>query len=496
MQNPQLVIVGLGPGSIGQLSLAAWEALQVNRRIFLRTGRHPLVPELSARGVHFETFDSVYEEASDFDSLYEDIANQVVAATRQGPVTYAVPGHPFVSETTVRLILEAAAEQGVTVTVIPSMSALDAIYAATQVDPTAGLQIFDALSFTPQDFDPARPAMFLQLYDQFTVSQLKLALLALVDPDTPTLLIHAAGIPGEERIATVPLHEIDRQAVAHLTSLYLGGTQTRSVPVHPLDPLVDVMDQLLGENGCPWDREQTHHSLRRYLIEESYEVVDAIEGNDWESLCEELGDVLLQVVFHAQLATRSGHFSIDDVVATVTAKMKRRHPHVFADVVAGNASEVLRNWEKIKQAERVDKGQENTKGLLSDLPRHLPALMFAEEAQKRAARVGFEWPDVHGALEKVSEEIQELTESLESGTRTQQADELGDVLFALVNVARYAGVDPEDALRHTADKFAHRFRYIEEQTARMGRRLVDMSLEEMDVLWDEAKVLERNGERA
>jgi len=485
-----ITIVGLGPGAFEQLSVGAWDALRQARTLFLRTAVHPTVQELTARGMHFVTFDDLYDENPDFESLYKQIAERVIAAASRGPVTYAVPGHPLVAEESVRLIMLEAKNQGFTLDLVPSMSALDAIFAAARLDPLAGLQVFDALTFEPEQWIPQRAAVFLQLHNRFVSSQLKLQLLEWLEPTTSVTLIEAAGT-AQEQVHSIALHELDRQPVDHLTSLFLPGVAVTSSPqsMHSLVPLTEVMKRLLAPDGCPWDREQTHASLGRFLIEETYEVIEAIESEDYEALCEELGDVLLQIVFHARLAEESGAFTIDDVIQTVTEKMKRRHPHVFGDVQAADAEAVLANWEAIKQAERAEESPRE-KSILNDLPRHLPALMYAEKAQKKAATVGFQWENVDGAWEKLREEIDELAEAIAAGNQDEQDHELGDVLFVMVNIARYLGIDPEAALRRTTGKFIRRFRFIEQSAARQGQTLHEMTLSEMDKYWNEAKKTE------
>lgn len=277
--------------------------------------------------------------------------------------------------------------------------------------------------------------------------------------------------------------------------------------------LLALMATLRSEDGCPWDREQTHASLKRYLIEEAYELLEAVDQGDDRALAEELGDVLLQVIFHAQIAAETGRFTMNDVIAGLSDKLVRRHPHVFGNVQADDADAVLRTWDEVKRRERGDAGSK-PESLLGSVPRALPALMEAEKIQQRAARVGFQWDDVAGAWEKVQEELEELRragariaptlagvdedkrkpetreiperEQLEN-LREAIADELGDVLFAVVNVARYLGVDPEESLRATNAKFRRRFGHIEARARAKGRRLEQMTLEEMDALWDEAK---------
>lgn len=240
--------------------------------------------------------------------------------------------------------------------------------------------------------------------------------------------------------------------------------------------LLGVMDRLLGPEGCPWDREQTHQSLVRYLIEESYEVIEAIQEQDMNKLRDELGDLLLQVVFHAALAEREGYFSFKDVARTVEQKMIRRHPHVFADLNLETSDDVMDHWEGFKK-------QEGKKHVLEGIPKMMPALLRAEKLQSKAARVGFDWPAVDGALEKVQEEARELSQA----EGDELAGEFGDLFFALVNLARFQGVEPEQALQMTNDKFVRRFRYIEEAVQAAGLKLEDMVLEELDRYWEEAK---------
>ena len=244
-----------------------------------------------------------------------------------------------------------------------------------------------------------------------------------------------------------------------------------------MDELVEVMDRLLGPGGCPWDREQTHASLTRYLIEETYEVVEAIDENDMAQLKEELGDLLLQIVFHSALAARQGAFDLNQVTKTVTEKMINRHPHVFGTMQLDTSDDVLDKWEGFKK-------KEGKRRVLEGIPKHLPALMRAEKMQAKAARVGFDWPVIDGAMDKLVEEVRELARA---ENQEQVAEEMGDVLFAVVNIARFLGVDPEDALQKTNNKFAYRFGYVEQVLKDKGKRWEEVTLEQMDTIWDEAK---------
>ncbi len=255
---------------------------------------------------------------------------------------------------------------------------------------------------------------------------------------------------------------------------------------HGFDEFVDVIAALRAPDGCPWDREQTHRSIAKNMVEEAYEAVHAIETDDVAEIREELGDVLLQVVLHAQIAADAGEFTIDDVVAAITAKIVRRHPHVFGEEVAADtASEVLANWDQIKATERAEKSQ----GLLDTVPHALPGLMLAQTISRKAVSAGFEWDTLDGVWEKVHEELEELR-ATEPGS-PEAADEIGDVLFTIVNLARKQGIDAETALRGTCDKFRSRWSAMEEAAALEGRNVSELSLEEQEALWQQAKRTEK-----
>lgn len=251
-----------------------------------------------------------------------------------------------------------------------------------------------------------------------------------------------------------------------------------------IEDLLEIMTLLRSPEGCPWDRVQDHHSIRRDFIEETYEAVYAIDNEDTENLREELGDVLLQVVFHTEIEREKGSFDFDDVCNDICEKMILRHPHVFADVVAETPEDVLRNWDIIKAEE---KGVKKASESIDSVPRCLPALMRARKIQKKAAGVGFDWPDAEGAFEKIAEETAELREAFASGDETAISDELGDLLFSAVNVSRFVGADAEQSLANACDKFAARFRKVEQLAAERGVDMNACGLEELDRLWDEAK---------
>lgn len=516
-----LVIVGLGPGSPELISAGALEHLKQAPHLWLRTEVHPLTRMLRSLGLVFRSFDYLYETAGDFDQVYDGIVAELLGQLDQeGQVTYAVPGHPLVAEESVRRLLDMSTKSGRQVRIIPSMSCLDAVYASLHLDPCRGVAAHDALEVRDARVDTRVGNLFAQVYNRLTASDLKLKLMNRYPDDHPITLVRAAGVSGEERLRTLPLHRLDTVTwIDHLTSVYvppLGPTsgnerEPDGRPVLPgqashrrdtcnpnrenvFERLVALVRRLRSENGCPWDRCQTHESIRRYLVEEAYEVVDAIDSGDPGELREELGDLLLQIVFHAQMSQEQGLFDIDLVIEGLITKMIRRHPHVFSGAEAGDPETVLRRWEELKLREKQGLGEgprsQGAASLFKGIPTHLPALTLAERVQSKTARVGFEWDSTEGAVQKVLEEFRELAHAWESSGKDAHEHEFGDLLFALVNVARYLKLDPEAALRKASRRFVRRFSYVEAKAAEENKSLSEMSLTEMDRLWEQAKALE------
>ncbi len=262
---------------------------------------------------------------------------------------------------------------------------------------------------------------------------------------------------------------------------------TDHTTLNRFDDLLKIMHRLRGPGGCPWDAEQTHESLKRYLLEETYEVLEAIDSGNPELLQEELGDLLLQPVFHAAIAEEQGRFAMDDVIATLCSKLVRRHPHVFGDMEIADSAAQIENWETIKKAEKGT----GRPSALSGVPPHLPALLKAQKVTEKASRVGFDWEHADQVMAKVMEELHEFEEAWASGNRAHMEDELGDLLFAIVNLGRFLSLNPEEALRKTIDRFQRRFLYIEQTLHSRGHTLDNATLEEMEQLWGEAKQIEK-----
>ncbi|MEO3947907.1 nucleoside triphosphate pyrophosphohydrolase [Gorillibacterium sp. CAU 1737] len=485
-----LTVIGLGSGDESQLTLGIWRKLQETRRLFLRTADHPVVDFLRTSGIAFDTFDEVYERHADFLAVYEEIVQRLldeVQALDEGELVYAVPGHPWVAEKTTVLLRDRAAEQGIAFQALGGESFLDQAFLRFGFDPVEGFQLLDATELAADRLDPRQHLLIGQVYDAFTASDAKLALMELYPDDYPVTIGHALGVAGEERILTVPLYELDREeGYGNLSLLYVPRSTDEQLLNRRFGRLHEIVHILRSPGGCPWDREQTHESLRKNLIEEAYEVLETIDEDDPDHMQEELGDLLLQVMLHAQIEEETGAFSVYDVVRTLNEKLIRRHPHVFGGVAAENADEALANWQEIKRQER--EGQEKAPASqLDGIPRELPALLKAWKLQKKAASVGFDWSDVHDVLAKVEEELAEVKEAMAGNNAEETAGELGDLLFSVVNLSRFLKADPEEALSTTNRKFIRRFHYIEEQIRAKGGRLEDTSLDEMERYWQEAK---------
>jgi tetrapyrrole methylase family protein/MazG family protein len=479
-----LTVAGLGPGAPGAVPLEVLELLRSGRRVILRTTEHPVVPWLLEQGVTPESLDHLYEKASTFEEVYARMTEFVVGEATREDVVFAVPGHPLVAEEAVHRILAT----GIPVRLVPAMSFVEAIYVALRLDPMRGVFVLDALQLDKQQPHLAAGNVVAQVYNRLVAGETKLTLMQYYPDDHPVTVVRAACVPGEERIAEVPLYALDRvDWFDHLTSLYLPPLHQVTSGRYCLDPLVNVVAVLRGARGCPWDREQTHATLARYILEEAFETVEAIEQGKMYNLCEELGDLLLQIVLHAQLASEEGFFDIRDVIKRITAKMVHRHPHVFGGVEVRNSREVRLNWDRLKRAEKQEGGY------LAGISKALPALLRAEKVQARAARVGFDWPDYRGPLAKVAEELKELERAVEGGASERVREEVGDLLFAVVNLARLLGVNAERACADSTERFIRRFAYLEQRAAAEGRPLEDLSLEEMDRLWEEAKQRENRG---
>jgi tetrapyrrole methylase family protein / MazG family protein len=494
-QLPKVTVVGLGPGRPGMVTAESLLAIEDTPVRWLRTDHHPSAPTVPGA----RSFDYLYESAATLEEVYASIVDALVeSATSEGSILYAVPGSPAVAERTVELL---RADRRVETVILPGVSFADLAFERLGVDPLAeGVRIVDGHRFVPEVAGSTGPLLVGQCDSAQVLSEVKLALGSVVEELPPgpesaevTVLKHL-GLP-DESVTVVAWEDLDRVvAPDHLTSLWVPRlAQPFAADFVRLEELARTL-----RARCPWDRVQTHDSLTRYLLEESYEALEAIEelgpdGAGYDHLEEELGDVLFQVVFHSVLAAEEGQFTLGDVARNVHDKLVSRHPHVFGDVEAATAEDVNRNWEQIK---RKEKGRAS---VMDDVPRDLPALLYAHKIQRKAASVGFDWEGADGALPKIAEELSELTEAISAdgggpvggqfGQRDEGAvrDELGDLLFAVVNVARHVKVDPEAALREATAKFRRRFMAVEALASERGADLAELDLAQLDLLWEQVK---------
>ncbi len=486
MMKKQIEIIGLGSAELDQLPLGVYRKLMNAGRVYLRTKEHPVVRELETEGFRYTAFDDIYEKHDNFEEVYREICHRILEEASTGPVLYAVPGHPLVAEKTVQLLLDASnADQTIQIVFGGGQSFLDALFQALRIDPVEGFQLLDGTELKADDLQVTQHMFISQVYDRFTASDVKLTLMERLPDEYEVYIVTAAG-SSDEKVEKVMLYELDRKSEVHnLVTIYVPPLREEELRWRDFSKLREIIATLRGPSGCPWDKEQTHESLKKYLIEETYETIDAINQGDIDNLVEELGDVLLQIMLHAQIGEDDGYFTINDVIESISSKMIRRHPHVFGDRHASTPEEVVANWEEIKASE---KGMVEAGSLLDSIPGSYPALIKAYELQKKAARVGFDWKEIGPAFEKVKEELGEFEAELVDKNHLHLAKkEFGDFLFAFVNVSRFLGIHPEEALSETNDKFTRRFQYVEKKVHESGKPFENHSLEELDAFWDEAK---------
>ncbi|WP_394932726.1 nucleoside triphosphate pyrophosphohydrolase [uncultured Ilumatobacter sp.] len=476
----RIVVVGLGPGGVNHVTTETLATIERIKHRHLRTSIHPsahLVPDAV-------THDDLYESADTFDDVYIEIAHRLTAAaTEHGEVLYAVPGSPLVLERTVRYLRQRAADGMIELDVLPAMSFLDVAWARLGIDPVEkGVRLVDGHDFATAAAGERGPMLVAHTHANWVLNEIKLAVED-AQGDEPVTMLHALGTDAELIVETT-WAQLDQTIEAdHLTSIYIPQL---AAPVGQGYVRFHELTRMLREQ-CPWDIEQTHETLIPFLLEETYEVVDALQALDPDEpssdddLIEELGDLLFQIEFHATIAEQEGRFTIADVTQGIHDKLVRRHPHVFGDIIADDTGTVLENWDEIKKAE---KGRTS---IFEGIPRSLPSLAYAQKVGRKASKVGFDWPDVAGAFPKIAEETAELAEAMTETDAAATELELGDLLFAVVNVARHLKIDAELALRAASDKFRARFEGVEALAASRSIDLKTADLIALDALWDEVK---------
>lgn len=475
---PVVVVVGLGPGDDSLVTPATLETIASTTPRFLRTARHPsahLVAEATS-------FDEVYEKADTFDEVYRTIGERLASeAHSHGRILYAVPGSPLVLE---RTVAHLRARTDIETRIHPAISFLDEAWRALGIDPVEhGVRLVDGHEFAVSAAGHSGAMLVAHTHANWVLSDIKLSIED-PDPNTTVIVLHHLGLP-DEQVVTTTWSDMDRVVEAdHLTSLFIPSL---GVPVGAELVAFHSLSRTLRER-CPWDQEQTHQSLVRYLLEETYELVDAIERLDPEDpgsdadFIEELGDVLYQVAFHAAIAEEQGRFTIADVARDVHDKLVARHPHVFGDLDATTAAEVEATWDAIKKTEKPSR-----KAIFDGVVAASPSLLLATKTQQRAAKAGFDWPDHSGPLDKVREELDEVMAAISTGDTDALHGEIGDLLFAVVNVARHLDIEPESALRSAVGKFRSRVEAVERLVLEQGAKMDQMTLSELDELWKVVK---------
>ncbi len=499
-----IVVVGLGPARWEDLTLEARDTIAAASKIICRTLRHPTVESLVTfrPDLSIDSFDELYESSSSFGELYPQMVERLLAESAVLPsgqsLIYAVPGHPLIAEESVRLLRSRARQLGANVRVVSGLSFIEPVCTALELDPLENhLQLLDATLLADMPASslmgvilPTHPVMIAQAYNRRLAGGVKLALAELYPDDWEVSVVRWAGVADAETVTRMPLVELDRGEHAdHLTTLYVP-------PLPPLEAvrvpegLRYIVERLRAPDGCPWDREQTHQSLRTYVLEEAYEVVEILDEWDGtpelaEKLADELGDLLLQVYLQAEVADQEDLFHIGDVYQAVCEKLIRRHPHVFGDVTVRDAEHVVRNWEAIKRDERAARGEDiEAESILRGVPRSAPALYQAYELGRKAAKTGFDWVSIAGVVSAVAEEARELAAAPD---QEQQRLELGDLLFALTSLARHLKIEPEEALREANGRFRRRFTTMEERARREGQALSILDEAMLLTWWNETK---------
>lgn len=485
--KPSITALSLGPGDPSLMTLQTADALRSGQQLVLRTGHHPAADWLAEQGVAFTTLDALYDEYDDFDALHRAMADTLWAQARKAPLVFAV-----IDAATDGAVaaLAAAVPSGGKLLRLPGVTMADACMARLPASfiGAEGLRMLPAIACQSATPDPRMPLLITELDKAILAGDVKLWLAESYDEETP-IVFFPSTVAGKGRPVTIALCEMDRQRhYDHTVCAYIPAVPMEKRVRFDFGDLLTIMERLRGEDGCPWDRVQTHESLRKYLIEEAYETAGAIDEDDPDHLADELGDVLLQVVFHASIGRSMGDFTISDVTTAICRKMLRRHPHVFGQAHCETAGEVNASWEQIKKAER---GLESAASVLADVSAALPALTRAAKVQKKAANVGFDWDAPLEALPKVHEEADEVRDELENGR--DPGEELGDLLFSCVNVARLSGQDPEEALTKATEKFIRRFTSMENSIKSDGKSLEGLTLAEMDVYWNKVKAAQKSG---
>ncbi len=473
--KPKIHIVGLGTGELEDMTVKGYQWVTREMPKYARTAKHPVLQKNQLTSL--QTFDLIFELEESLDHVYEAIQARLVEAARKyGEILYLVPGSPWMGDLVTEQLLRNQ-DHKIEIDIIDGESFSDK--AMKMVKPkNQVVKIIGAHELDPYQLDMHSELFVAGIENQSLASSVKIALTEMYPSDMELVFLDIfSGL-----FQKIPLFELDRQKnYAYSTYIFIESIENSMLGMYNINDLKKLMAILRGPDGCPWDRKQTHESLRQCVIEEAYEVVDAIEKNDLDHLVEELGDLLLQVVFNAQIAAEEGYFNFEDITSAICQKLINRHPHVFKNEKVDNAGDAKKSWDqaKIKENPRVTYSDR-----LEDIPKSMSPLTRGFKIQQKAAEIGFDWPDVTGAVIKVNEEINELMEAYGNMESKKIEEELGDLLFAIINFSRFLKINPDVALNKTNRKFIDRFKFIESNAK---KSLQDMTLAEMDELWETSK---------
>ena len=453
------------------LTFAQQNMLYETRRLFLQTAMHPTAEAIKKMELSFDTMDDLYESAADFDALNSSIAARLCD---EGDCVYVATGN--IQNSQLPAIRSAAQQRNRSVRVLPHLSAGDVAF------PDYARCVAISAHDLPQNFNPEQNCTVEEIDSARIAGEAKLFLSEYI-PDEWNVFFASIQKDGTYRSREIKLFELDRQKnYDATTALYVPSSTYEQRSRHDFEDVMRIVRRLRAPNGCPWDREQTHMSLKNALLEECYELIDAIDEADDAHICEEMGDVLLQFALHAAIGEEQCAFSARDACTELVEKLIYRHPHVFGEVRVGGSDEVLRNWDALKMAQR---NQQTQTEVLKSVPKSFPALLRSRKVQKKAADVGFDWSSAKDAFYKIGEEAEELRLAMEQNSNIEE--EMGDLLFAVVNVARLLKLEPEFLLMDATDKFISRFEQMEKLAQQQGYALKDLSFAEQDALWEKAK---------
>lgn len=456
------------------------KAIKSAKNIVLRTNNCSLAEYLTNNNISYLTLDNLYENSTNFDDLNNKSAEFIQELSSKGDVLYGV------LDTLIDSSVKTIINNNFEVSILPCVcTSSEYIAEITKINSQNGIVVFSATDILSKNFNPNLPQLLLEISSPYLASELKLKLMDFYDDETKIYLLNRTKT--KIKLAEIELFELDMQNKYDVyTGIFIPAIEFRQRHKFTVDDLVDIISVLRAPGGCPWDRKQTHQTLRQNLLEESYETIDAINNDDDDNLCEELGDVLLQVVFHSLIAKDRQAFNINDIATRVSQKMIDRHVHVFGELKLDTAEDVLKNWEEIKKKE---KGLETISQTMEEISPSITALMRANKVQSKAAKVGFDFPNVEEAYNKVYEEINEVLAEIKSKNNENLEMEIGDLLFSIVNVARILGIDSELSLNKSTKKFIKRFKTMEKLIKNDKKALKHLTLNEMDVYFNRGKEL-------